>query len=196
VDRRQFLITATTATAFASLPYIRRYAASAATSDTLGDGQTIALKVVQTILPFEHPRFPKIEPETIRKNSYEIFGLADDVRFAGALALFDNLKAWRYPPPAVIVQETALFGPPNVAHDVQRFDNSATTALKTAGRFVDLDPSDRRAYFGLWAVSALGTRRRFYQSLRAIVHATAYSNDAFWHAIGYEGPLVSRRLTS
>ena len=59
------------------------------------------------------------------------------------------------------------------------------------GVFIDeLGLADQRAYLMLWARSALGMRRRFYQSMKTLVMAATYSMDAVWPLIGYAGPLL------
>ena len=56
--------------------------------------------------------------------------------------------------------------------------------------FAEMSAGHREAYVALWARSAFVTKRRFYRTSKALICMTAYSMDAFWDAIGYDGPLV------
>ena len=42
----------------------------------------------------------------------------------------------------------------------------------------------------LWARSALGLRRRFYQSTKTLIMVATYSMDESWPIVGYAGPLL------
>jgi hypothetical protein len=151
MDRRRFVAT-TTAAAFAAIAWIRggplgAHAALPARSSSADD---IARGLVRAILAIDAPRFPRIDPETVRQRMYAMFSLEADAQFAGALTLFDG------------------------------------------GRFTQLDLDAQRAYLRAWSQSERPVQRQFYRSIKTLVVAAAYSMDAMWHVIGYEGPLLAR----
>jgi hypothetical protein len=196
MDRKHFVIS-TSAAAYAALAWIRdagRLGAFAANAAAAPDTHAVALSIVRAILPFEHPRFPVIAAADLRRRMYDLFSLDRDENFAATLGLFNSVGAWSNPPKPVIQIESVLYGPPDVAHDVRSFESwSGTASVKRD--FTDLDLADQRSYLSLWAQSSFGMRRRVYQSFKALVNATAYSMDAMWSAIGYEGPLLPRMIS-
>ncbi|HEY7980324.1 MAG TPA: hypothetical protein VID19_02485 [Candidatus Eremiobacteraceae bacterium] len=198
MDRKQFVV-ASGVSAFAALAWLRgiaRGSALAATPDAAESAQQVALGVVQAILPFEDHRFPAMSPEDVRKRMYSIFSLDDDAAFESSLALFDTIVLWANPPLPVIALEVLRYGQPDVARDQRLFEKTFTDRKVAQARFVDLGVDDKRLYLAMWSQSSFGVRRRVYQSFKALVHATAYSMDALWNAIGYDGPLVSKGITS
>jgi hypothetical protein len=194
MDRKQFVV-ASSASAFAALAWLRgsrALSAIAATATPALDTQNITLGIVRAVLPFEHDRFPRIEPNDVYLRMNAIFALEGDVKFASTLALFDALQAWEYPPAPIVELERSLYGPPDVAHDARLFSAWSATLTNKATAFTDLAVQDQRSYLALWVQSSFGVRRRIYQSFKAIVCASAYSMDAMWTAIGYEGPLIAK----
>jgi hypothetical protein len=195
MDRRQFVV-AGGASAFAALAWLRGIGKANALAAAAQPTVQVALGVVQAILPFEDPRFPTMTPEDVRKRMYAIFSLDDDVSFASSLALFDNIGAWANPPRPIVAFEILRYGQPDLAHDRDLLHESFANGLAGQARFADLALHDKRTYLSMWSQSSFGVRRRVYQSFKALVNASAYSMDALWNAIGYEGPLVSRERTS
>ena len=198
MDRKQFVISSS-ASAFAALAWLRGAGglkALAANASAGLNAQTVALRVVQTILPFEDPRFPKIDSAMVRSRMYAIFSLGEDTSFASSLTLFDSIGAWSNPPKPIVELETAQYGPPDWAHDVNLLKHWSSTIDTNRSSFTDLNLRDGRSYLALWAKSAFGVRRRIYQSFKALVNSTAYSMDALWEVIGYDGPLVSSKGSS
>ena len=125
------------------------------------------------------------------------------------MTLFDQLQFFSNPPSAVVEQEIGLYAPSGLTEaqaqtwfgqrlsmDVHRFDDWANSTSMKAATFTQLDVTERRAYLDLWCRSALGIRRRVYKTVRALTYATAFSTDALWKAIGYEGPLLPRTAPS
>src|SRR5450755_1171363 len=191
MDRRKFVV-ASSASAFAALAWLRgsriSFAIAATPAPTL-DTRNITLGIVRAVLPFEHERFPRIAPNDVYLRMNAIFALESDVKFASTLALFDAIQAWEYPPAPLVELERALYGLPDVAHDARLFSAWSSSVAGRATAFTSLTSQDQRSYLALWAQSSFGVRRRIYQSFKAIVCASAYSMDAMWTAIGYEGPL-------
>lgn len=197
MDRKYFVVSASAA-AYAALAWMHgagRLGAFAVSARAAPDTHAVALSIVRAILPFEHPRFPVMDAADLRRRMYELFSLDRDANFGATLVLFNSIGAWSNPPKPVIELETALYGPPDVAHDLRLFETWSQNA-SVKQDFTDLDLGDQRSYLSLWVLSSFGMRRRVYQSLKALVHATAYSMDATWSAIGYEGPLVARKTSS
>ncbi len=198
MDRRQFVVSAS-ASALAALAWFRGPGRldSLALGSTLESGtQDVALGITRAILPFEHPHFPKIAPADVRNRMYALFSLNEDSGFTSSLVLFNALEAWSNPPKAILDVETGLYGPPDIVHDRKLFEKWNSVETRDTMTFVELDLARKRSYLSLWALSAFGVRRRTYQSLKSLVNATAYSMDALWSAIGYDGPLVAKKVSS
>jgi len=85
VNRAQFVAGSAAAAAMA-VEWFRSRALSAALSDApaLLDAEIIAglddtvLALIQTLLPFEHPRFPNVKPEQLRSRLYALFPIRTD----------------------------------------------------------------------------------------------------------------------
>jgi hypothetical protein len=195
MDRKQFVVSAS-ASALAALTWMRgpgRLDSLSLGAPLESRAQDVALAITRAILPFEHPRFPKITPADIRIRMYALFSLDEDSSFASTLALFNALGAWSNPPKTVLEVESTLYGPPDVAHDRKLFETWNGGATTETATFTDLNLVRQRSYLTMWARSAFGVRRRTYQSFKALANATAYSMEALWSAIGYDGPLVARQ---
>src|SRR5476651_1137117 len=124
MDRRQFVVSAS-ASALAALTWFRGPGRlySLALGTTLDPGtQEAALGITRAILPFEHPQFPGISPAIVRSRMYALFSLEGAAGFASTLALFNALEAWSNPPKTILDIETAMYGPPDLAHDRQLFE--------------------------------------------------------------------------
>jgi hypothetical protein len=162
--------------------------------------------LVVTILPFEHPRFPRVAPEAVHAELRRLFRVDDDPDFAmlpRAVMLFDDAPAFEAAPAPFVddqmhdlAQSRLAPGAIGPAIDTALArDHIAWSAYESRhgrARFVDLPVDSRRAYLSLWSASELVTRRRFYHGAKSLVCVTAYSMRPFWDAVGYEGPLLGR----
>jgi hypothetical protein len=163
--------------------------------------------LIVTILPFEHPAFPRgVTPSDIGSQMRTLFRLEDDPDLATlpkALALFDDTAVMPEPPAPFVDDERRDLATSRVpAAEIPRALDAAVSRERSqwqsferrfgTARFVDHPLEVRRAYFALWSESAFLTRRRFYRGVKALVTISAYSTRPFWQAVGYEGPLLGR----
>jgi hypothetical protein len=214
MDRRKF-VAGSMAAAAAALQWLRSAGALAATAPSIpahspastaaSNGGVVFAALVRAMLPFEDPRFAAITPVAVQKRADALFKLSLDQGVQANLALFNDLHLFQSPPPELLTGEAAYFpadeterGIQNpiaarLAKDVKTFASFDQKLAYRAGSFTDLHLADARAYCLLWARSALGMRRRFYQSAKALIMATTYSMDEVWPAIGYAGPLLHLR---
>jgi hypothetical protein len=160
--------------------------------DAVSRHDEIAGAIVRAVLPFEHPRFPTVDPEYILRRMNAIFKVEDDRQLAAALMLFNSIASFENPPKQLIEQNTGLYGKTDLEGDRHLFESWARGVKNQRDYFTELDLGDQRSYLALWSRSSLGVRRRLYQTLKTLVVATAYSTAALWRTIGYEGPLVQR----
>lgn len=139
--------------------------------DAVARERLVLAKLVETLLPFEHPRFPRVGIEEVTRRIDAFFPLADS-RFEPVrqtLLLFDDTRG--------------------LADDEGR---AREAGLVIGPAFAALSRADRGAYLSLWATSPVLLRRRVYRTARAMVYVSAYSMPELWATIGYEGPLLER----
>jgi hypothetical protein len=216
MDRREFVVAGSLAAAASSLRWLHgggllQRAGStslAGSSRALASGPTagpavdVFGAVARAILPSEDPRFAAIAPKTVANRASKLFALDQDTAVQQNLALFDDLAAFSAPPPGVGLAESALF-PPNeaernasaavtgrIGRDAAAYQAASVAWRGQPAHFIDLTLADQRTFLMLWARSALGVRRRFYRSMKALVMAATYSMDEVWPIIGYAGPLL------
>jgi hypothetical protein len=163
--------------------------------------------LIRTFLPFEHPDFP-LTPDTVEYRLLDLFHFEDDQRYLQlqqTLLFFDDLDLFGFP---LVLTESE-----RVARDItargldddqvlagaRQVDAALARSLAAeappARRFVDLPLDGQRAYVALWARSGFLVKRRFHAAARALIMISAYSLDAMWPAIGYEGPRINRPST-
>ena len=214
MDRRDF-VAGSMAAAAASLHWLRSTAALAAPTPAgpaasnpganASTGPIVFDAVARAMLPFEDPRFAAITPGLVQRRAQTLFGLDRDPMIQSGLALFDELRLFQSPPPELLTAEAAYFPVdeaerrlPNFvasrqARDLKAYAPFYQRMAPRAALFRELHLGDARAYCMLWAHSALGMRRRFYQSVKSLVMAATYSMDEVWPVIGYAGPLLRFR---
>lgn len=151
--------------------------------------------LVTSVLPFEHPQFPKLTAADLETTLLELFPLDRDPELANvrtAVMLFDDCAAFPAPPAPFLQDQRENTGDERraVAHDRTAFERYA--AAYGTGHFAEQSIAARRAYLALWGQSAIDTRRRIYRGFRAWVLISAYSRRELWQAIGYDGPLLER----
>lgn len=163
--------------------------------------RTVLGALITSVLPLEHPQFPKLQAAELEATLLELFPIDRDPELAtvrSAVMLFDDCAAFPEPPapflrdqrendrsadPAVAAQRA-------VAHDRAAFERYARA--HGGEHFAQQSLAARRAYLELWGQSALATRRRMYRGFRAWVLISAYSRRELWQVIGYDGPLLER----
>ena len=203
MDRRDF-VAGSMAAAAASLQWLRATTAFGAAYNA-STGPVVFDAIVRAMLPFEDPHFAAITPSAVQRRAESLFKVEQDSMIQSGLAQFDDLRLFQTPPPELLTAEAAYFP----LDDSERsFANPfATRQLKDLKAFAafyqklqpkvalfhELRLADARSYCGLWAHSALGMRRRFYQSIKSLIMAATYSMDEAWTIIGYAGPLFHFR---
>jgi hypothetical protein len=210
MDRKEFVVAGALAAAASSAQWLHDggllraalernvVAVSNAAPDAFG-------AIVRAILPSDDPRFAAVTPETIERRADNIFSIGQDAGVQSNLALFDDLRLFVTPPPALVAAENDQF--PVSALDKDAIALLSVRVTRDAGayqalaarwpagiaHFTQLGLADQRAYMMLWARSALAVRRRFYRSMKTLVMVATYSLDASWPAIRYAGPLLHPR---
>jgi hypothetical protein len=179
-----------------TIPWLRETKlADAASLPELVRRDRIQEAIVRALLAFDDPAFPRITPRALSRRIDAIFGLRNDPNFSASLILFDRLPAFVRPPAAVRLAERALGAgdeqfAQGLSSDTAAFDR---WYREDASSFASLPLQRAREYARLWLMSDLGVRRRFFGSLKVLVMTAAYSLDAVWNAIRYEGPFKDRR---
>lgn len=191
MDRRRFVISAS-ASALSGLAWLRTCSkAVLAASAANASSDSVFGALVTAVLPFEDPRFPKVDPSSIRARvASSLSAPGDSGLFEASIMLFDSIASFANPPAPLMVQEQALYGSPDLARESARFDAWSRGVAKPALTFTGLGLADQRSFLSLWATSALGVRRRLYQTVKTLIVVSAYSMPELWNAIEYEGPLV------
>lgn len=165
--------------------------------------------LIQTILPFGHPKFPPVLPDTVESRLLDLFRVEEEERFLGfqkGLVFFDELALFPHAFAPITAEETNAFisGDESqrvladsdiarkLAHDQRLNSDFLTRSASSAERFVELSLEQKRLYLGMWGQSGFLIKRQFYRSTKALVMITAYSMEEFWKAIGYEGTFLER----
>ena len=67
--------------------------------------------LINLVLPFDHPRFPSITPDTVLKNIALHFPLTEERQepFQRAFVLFNNIQLFKERLPAILDEEAKLF---------------------------------------------------------------------------------------
>jgi hypothetical protein len=160
--------------------------------------------LITSILPFEHARFPALDAAALEQTLLQLFPIGQEpglVDVPVALVLFDDCGLFETPLAPFIADERQSLRASHVTSfeldaSVQRAAASDRRAFHRYARqfgnarFIDQPVAAQRAYLALWAGSELIARRRVYRGWKSLVTISAYSTEPFWHAIGYDGPLL------
>ena len=214
MDRQDF-VAGSMAAAAASLQWLRAVGALGATSAPqttritasagAASGAIVFGAIVHAMLPFEDARFSAIAPSGVQRRAQALFKLDVESAMQNGLVMFDDLRQFQTPPSELLVSESAYFPIDDAerwlanpfaarqARDVKSFTLFYQKLQPRVAFFHELRLADARAYCMLWAHSALGLRRRFYQSVKSLVMAATYSMDETWRIIDYAGPLLHFR---
>ena len=160
--------------------------------------------LVRTVLPCEDRAFP-VSDDVVVSRLLELFELETDERFLTVqqtLIFFDDVELFAESAPfleseRVAVDVEARSVPPErlrerITYDAARYSEFAASHKRDVRQFVHLPLADQRAYFALWGQSAFIVKRRFVAAARALIMVSAYSTDALWAVVGYEGPILRR----
>jgi len=209
IPRRSFLeacvALALASAGCASLGPRVRSAYAFANDPAFGQYRDILRGLIGALLPFEEPAFT-LSLDAVETNLLELFRLETDRRFLTlqqTLTFFDDLDLFAYP--------LAFTEQERLARDVDARQQDASALLAAsrdrdrqlyaeftrarpdaARRFTRLSPNDQRAYFQLWGQSGFLVKRQFHLAAKSVVMIAAYSLEAAWTMIGYEGPLMPR----
>jgi hypothetical protein len=168
--------------------------------------QPILHAVITTLLPLDDPEFPRITADAIEQRLIHLFPLDKEQKFLGlqrTIVLFDEIDLFPMFSGPLMAKEMKARDVAgrggdarSIARDIRDRDAEAFRRFAAAGnatRFVALAPERRPQYLALWRDSASIVKRQFHSALKALVMITTYSMDEAWRAIGYAGPLVTRK---
>jgi hypothetical protein len=164
--------------------------------------------LVETLLAFEHPDFPRIELAYVEERLFKHFPIDRSEHFEplrqalmgfDAIRLFPEVDGWITRSEAALL-ETDGFRREEIERAIAekaRADREGFEALlhehgAEPAHFHAASLPWRRAYLRLWARSGFAARRRFYRTVKPMVLVAAYSLPELWQAIGYSGPLIGR----
>lgn len=164
--------------------------------------------LIRAVLPFEHPRFPRIPPEWVLGRLQEMFPLEQEARFQAvqrSLLLFEAVSLFPHAFGPLRSEERARLARED-GRDGEALDRALAEAEASdrklhaafaarhgdAQAFTALDAAAGREYLWLWSQSAFTLKRQFYRTAKALVLITASTHPGLWAAIGYAGPLPGR----
>ena len=210
MDRRDFVLAGSLAAAAASARWLHAGGLLGTATDVADAGSTASPAasidvfgaLVRAILPSDDPRFAAVAPAKVQARANSLFSIDRDAGTQQNFSLFNELHLFQIPPPALTAAELALYpaeenekgvGSPlnaRIAQDSKQFQSWSDKLAIRAQLFSNLRLADQRTYLMLWARSALGLRRRLYQSTKTLVMVATYSMDESWPIVGYAGPLL------
>jgi hypothetical protein len=153
-------------------------------------------------LPFEHPRFPEITPDTVLKNIDIHFPFTEERQepFQRAFILFNDIQLFNERLPAIIDEEAKLF------REFEGFENNEINSRidefvhhdqllfndfeKKHGYFESFMNAPKEVqsdYFYLWSQSSFNIRRMFFNSAKGVINACTYCQEDMWKVMGYTG---------
>ena len=208
LSRREFAslcaVLAAALTSCSDITTRTRTAAAFITDPPLGEYRDIIRALVETVLPIGAAGFP-LDAATVEDRLLRMFPVDNETRFLGlqrTLVYFNELDlAPHAAAPVIAAERLALDVPERMNEREFRGLASARIASEialtrsfagTTGTFAALPARRRVDWLNTWRESAFTVKRQFAQAMRALIHASAYSDEAMWPAIGYAGPLVRR----
>ena len=162
----------------------------------------ILRSLIKLVLPFEHPRFPEITPDTVLKNLDIHFPLTEERQepFQRAFVLFNDIQLFNERLPAIIDEEAKLF------REFEGFENNEINSRidefvhhdkllfndfeKKYGYFESFMSAPKEVqsdYFYLWSQSSFNIRRMFFNSAKGVINACTYCQEDMWEVMGYDG---------
>ncbi len=150
------------------------------------DYEPVLGALIATILPFDHPRFPRVSAAEVQERLLALFPLGDEqyLVLQKGLMVFDRLDLFP------VLQTPMVADAATAAQDRGGYLGWRRAFPSDATSFTALQPPARTAYFRLWGQSGFNSKALFYTSAKRLVMITAYSMRDFWRAIGYAGPLL------
>jgi hypothetical protein len=159
--------------------------------------------LIHALFPCERGDFP-LTAGQVRSRLLTLFALEDDPRFLDvqkALVLFDQTELFAQPLAPRSLEAHALDAAARDldtdavlarSHSIDAAAYATVAGGVDAGRFSTLPLARQRAYLDMWRPSGYLIRRQFYASARSLMMISAYSMDAMWRAIDYQGPLMDK----
>lgn len=174
--------------------------ASAMISDPQPDEYRPVLKaIINTILPFDHPRFPAFTEAAVESTLYSYFPINDDDRFLTlqkSLIFFNETSLFPHSFAPIINEEKNDSPESPVAekenHDKQLYRDCFAELNHDIQLFTDLSSEQQKKYLQMWGQSGFRIKRQLYRSVKSLVMIAAYSSNELWKTIGYDGPLLTR----
>jgi len=162
------------------------------------DYEPVLRALIETILPFDDPRFPRIAPAEIQERLLAVFPLGEEryLVLQKGLMVFDHVDLFPVLQTPMVAEErtlrdaTAAAIRERAAQDGRLYVEWRRAFPSDADSFIALQPPARTAYFRLWGQSGFNSKELFYHSAKRLVMITAYSMSDFWRVIGYAGPLL------
>jgi hypothetical protein len=193
-ERREFLAAcAVLGLAACGVPGNARLARRVLISPEPEQWQPVLRALAETLVAFDHPRFPRsVSVERVLHALSAHFPVDDADDFASfrrALWLFDDTALFPERLRPFLDGERALGATPEQLEDAVAHDARAFHAAPFTGAFTELTLPERRRYLRLWSNSAFTARRHFYRGGKVLIMISTYSLPELWQAIGYEGPL-------
>jgi len=179
-----------------------RVAAAFLVDPALDDYRPALRALIETILPVPSPEFP-LDVETIERRLLHMFPLEEERRFLGfqrTLVYFNRLDLQPHvAAPLLAAERIALDVPARVTESEFRRIVKEKIRLESERRygsatitFAGLPARERIEWVNLWLRSEFTVKREFARSARALILTSAYSAEATWPVIGYDGPLLKR----
>ncbi len=171
MDRKEFVVAGALAAAASSVQWLHdggllRVALDRNAVTVSNAAPDVFGAIVRAVLPSDDPRFAAVAPETIEHRANNIFSIDKDAGVQSNLVLFDDLRLFTAPPPALIAAENDQF--PVSASDK---DAVAPLSVRVDARCRRVSGADcsvagwNRALHGAWTGGparlhdALGTQR-------------------------------------
>jgi hypothetical protein len=162
------------------------------------DYEPVLRALIKTILPFDHPRFPRIAAAEVQERLLALFPLGDAryLVLQKGLMVFDRVDLFPLLQTPMAAEERTLRDATDTAiaeraaQDQRRYVAWRRAFPSEAESFIALQPQARTEYFRLWGQSEFNSKALFYHSAKRLVMVTAYSMSDFWRVIGYAGPLL------
>jgi hypothetical protein len=116
----------------------------------------------------------------------------EDFRFyRRLLAIFNDPRLFTVYPDLLISNENKIDSISEIQLNEERNNFSKWNAsVADSQTFIQLPASSRHNYLLLWTQSPLNYKRAFYRASKLMIYASVLSQEHFYSAIGYAGPLL------
>jgi hypothetical protein len=177
-----------------------RFASAMITDPNPDDYRPVLKAIINTILPFDHPRFPAITETAVESTLYSYFPIDDNDRFLTlqkSLMFFNETSLFPHSFAPIINEETNDSTENTITekkqHDTLLYQQWFAGIKNDAQLFTELTPPQQKEYLRMWGQSKFRIKRQLYRSVKSLVMIAAYSSNDLWKAIGYDGPLLIKQ---